>query len=351
MAEAQARYGDAQEFTAVAAEEAQRDWSIWQDVFGVEADRVVRVAAGRVAAPAVTERLLSSLGGEFDVVAIAPYFSDRLMTPTAETTADDLLASALTHIETVVLPNVAANAALADQWSTVTGRHIPLVTYEGGQHFTALGRTVSWQSAYVEAQSHPLMYDAYARLLAGFQSAGGELFTAYSYVSAPNAWGSWGHLQRQDQPASEAPKWRALLDAIAGRLGDVQSEAAAVLVSLGPIQKGAKHLTFSILYSSDWTADTSCLATSQIVVSGPLGYELTAACVARQKDPATNDIVATYALVAPGGWWSYHDNGRYTIRLVRGDASDPALDEGILGTFDVAITVPLRVALAAATAP
>ena len=56
------------------------------------------------------------------------------------------------------------------------------------------------------------MYDAYMANMQAFDQAGGSLFMAYNYVRKQDQYGSWGHLQYQNQDPNTSPKYRALLD-------------------------------------------------------------------------------------------------------------------------------------------
>ncbi len=56
------------------------------------------------------------------------------------------------------------------------------------------------------------MYQAYSANLSAFDQGGGSLYVAYSFVSKQSKYGSWGHLQAQDEATTTAPKFRALLD-------------------------------------------------------------------------------------------------------------------------------------------
>jgi hypothetical protein len=50
--------------------------------------------------------------------------------------------------------------------------------------------------------------------LQAFDQGGGSLFVAYNYVGKQTKFGSWGHLQTQNESDAQsvAPKFRALLD-------------------------------------------------------------------------------------------------------------------------------------------
>jgi hypothetical protein len=194
------------------ADESKRVWKIWGEGKG----RVIRVVAGQEGAPAVAEGLMERLGGDCDALACGAYFYlqyEDLKGFNDKTTAEQVMRSCLANLDKMTLPTLAKHKSIADQWSAKTGRHIALVVYEGGQHLSASGGKVSYQKAMFEAQTHPLMYEAYDKLLKGFAACGGELFVAYNNVGSQSAWGSWGHLQYQDEPISRAPKFKALLDA------------------------------------------------------------------------------------------------------------------------------------------
>lgn len=42
------------------------------------------------------------------------------------------------------------------------------------------------------------------------EQEGVSLFVNFTHVSSWGKWGSWGVLEYQEQPESEAPKWRAI---------------------------------------------------------------------------------------------------------------------------------------------
>ncbi len=201
----------------VIADEALRDWRIWHEVFGPERSRVIRVAAGQHMYPGHLEPVLERLNGELDAVSCAAYFTARdedVPSFDGSTTPVDVLKSALLDID-LRIEFVARHGALAGRWSAKLGRPIPLIAYEGGQHLSAMGGAPPYAAAYLEAQSHPAMYDAYRKMLSGFREVGGELYVAFSYVGRQSKWGSWGHLTYQDEPESAAPKWKALVDVAA----------------------------------------------------------------------------------------------------------------------------------------
>ncbi len=206
----------------VTADEALRDWKIWHEVFGDQKHRIIRVAAGQHYNPWVAEKVTERLNGEFDAISCAAYFGPRREDAkafTESTTAEEVLRSAIRNIEENSLPRIARHAELAAEWSGKLNRHIPLIAYEGGQHIIPIGgfgggrnNYVPWKQAAWDCQTHPLMTEAYRKMLEGFHNAGGSLFVAFAYVGRQGRYGSWGHLQYQDEPLENAPKYRALLE-------------------------------------------------------------------------------------------------------------------------------------------
>ena len=136
-------------------------------------------------------------------------------TPTSKVVADT---NAYT-LEHNLPEQIKAHADLAKQYTSTFGRKVRFLVYEGGQHISLDGNdSVSWAEAYYGVQTDPGMYGCYQLMMKGFKDYGGDLFCAYAFVSPTRSkYGSWGHLDYQDQPANTAPKWQALLDARNGQ--------------------------------------------------------------------------------------------------------------------------------------
>ncbi len=198
------------------AYEANRDFNIWRDVFGDQSHRVIRLAVGQKDNPWVTEMLADELEGRFDAISCSTYFGfsgSQESQLNAGTTPQQILNWAIQDITNgSVRRNYRAHGKLAAAWSETLERTIPLIGYEGGQHYTAYGLNPPWAQAMINAQRHPLMYDAYIANMREWKNAGGSLFTAFNFVSTPSKWGSWGQLEYMDQDIAEAPKYRALLE-------------------------------------------------------------------------------------------------------------------------------------------
>ena len=197
------------------AQEADRDFDIWRDVFADEADRVIRLAVGQKDNPWVTEQLVNDLDGQFDAISCSTYFgltNAQKSQLGAGTSADNILDWALSEMSRSLRKNYQAHGNLARKWSTKLGRTIPLIGYEGGQHYTANGGAPPWARAMIDVQRHPRMYHAYLANMREWKNAGGSLFTAFNFIDKPDKWGAWGQLEFMDQDISKAPKYRALLE-------------------------------------------------------------------------------------------------------------------------------------------
>jgi hypothetical protein len=64
----------------------------------------------------------------------------------------------------------------------------------------------------IAAQDHPKMYDLYQQNMLEFERAGGSANVMFNYVGRRDQWGSWGHLQYQDESLNSARKFKAILD-------------------------------------------------------------------------------------------------------------------------------------------
>lgn len=204
---------------AVAAEHIKRDFGIWSEVWGQtgQSDRLTRVVAGQAGNGWVLEDLLSNMDGQFDAVAVAGYLGLNGVRDayTARTTAEQVARDLLDVVPGTVGGLYRARE-IADRYAARLGRDIQLFTYEGGQHLD--GNNAPYQQAFYDAQTHPLMHEAYEDLLQGFYQIGGDLFTHFTFMSGNHPSGSWGSLGDMTQSPRESPKHRALLDATGGAL-------------------------------------------------------------------------------------------------------------------------------------
>ena len=204
----------------VAGREAKRDLDIWSEVFVGQPSRLVRVAAGWAAVDWVTNRVVESMGGSFDAIAIAPY-----ITPTDEqraaygsaTTVDRVLADTRTNVATS-LEWVANHGRLARDWQTRLGRPIALVAYEGGPHLD--GRGAAYQDVFYAATNDPRMGDIQRDYLRSLDAAGMDLYVDFQFTGQAGAapWGDFAKLHRMDEPVADAHRYAAVVAAADGSL-------------------------------------------------------------------------------------------------------------------------------------
>ena len=204
----------------VAGREAKRDLDIWSNVFSGQADRLVRVAAGWAANDWVTNRVVESMGGSFDAIAIAPYFNptdEQRDSYTAATTVDTILADTRAAVAESV-GWVRNHRALADTWAATLGRGIKLVAYEGGPHMD--GRGGPYQNAFYAAVNDPRMGAIERDYLRALDAEGMDLYVDFQFTGQAGAtpWGDFAKLHRMDQPLDTAYRYNAVVAAADGSL-------------------------------------------------------------------------------------------------------------------------------------
>jgi len=199
--------------------------AIWDEVFGDD-PRVITVLATQVGSlehrgEAMLSEEVPGLGPVFehvDAVAIAPYFGGgeppdsvdeafaRAELPGGDETYAVLLGEEPDGgpLHWIVRDLHALRSQ--ERWS-----HLPLLAYEGGQHFLALGDATKAEMLKT-VNRDPRMAELYGEYLQRWGGlTGGSLFVHYSSPSGWTEWGCWGSKEYQGQPLAEAPKHRALL--------------------------------------------------------------------------------------------------------------------------------------------
>ena len=197
------------------AAEARRDFAIWSDVWSNDSDRMVRVAAAQAALSWGTGKLLERMNGQFDAISCSTYFGLRSHEENAMSSSTSVQEIIDILEENIVTDNrqyYTEHGQLAREYSQSLGRPIRLIAYEGGQHLADGGRNKPHKAQLIAAQDHPKMYDLYQQNMFEFERAGGSANVMFNYVGRRDQWGSWGHLQYQDEPVSSAPKFKAMLD-------------------------------------------------------------------------------------------------------------------------------------------
>lgn len=188
---------------------------IWEAEF--DRERLVRVMASQSANPWVSEQVLTWQNAyqHCDALAIAPYFGHSFGNPdsaaaTIAAGVDKLLDALEQEVDTKNRDTLVKQQELATRFK------LPLITYEGGQHlagFRGGENNDELTKLLIAANRHPRMEAIYRKHLQNWYAISGSTFVVFSNVGRPSKWGSWGMLEYQDQPAAEAPKYRAILDA------------------------------------------------------------------------------------------------------------------------------------------
>lgn len=189
-------------------------FSRWEERFTERPHRLVRVLGSMAASPWASELILSTAdaAAHADVLAIAPYFGSPFGEPPR---ANQIRSLDQDAIFSRLLRNLEEVLAVVREQKVIATRHnLRLVAYEGGQHLVGVGPAQDDEALtqlFETTNRNPRMASVYARYLAGWRDAGGELFVHYLDVSSCSKFGCWGARESLGQGRSQAPKWNALL--------------------------------------------------------------------------------------------------------------------------------------------
>ena len=195
------------------AQRSREIFQIWEQTFG-GTGRLMRVLSGWSGNPAITPVLLKAADVyKFtDVFAIAPYFyasqKDLMKAQSSNEIFAMLNDNKQRYSIAKTIEQIKKHAELIKPYG------VKLVAYEGGQHLVHY-KTKSIHNhpnpVLIAANRDARMETAYSELLRGFKGAGGTLFMAFSAPRANAHWGFWGMKEYIGQPASETPKYRAIM--------------------------------------------------------------------------------------------------------------------------------------------
>ncbi len=179
------------------------------------AARLVRVLATQSDYAWVSRTELDFPGtrAHVDVLATGAYFAYSLGAPAEQARVRAMDVNALmSELETTTVPAVGAefvrDAAIAAEYG------LPLVAYEGGQHFQGFGGVENDRAInllFDGVNRNPRMGARYEQLLQLWGRAGGRLFMNAYDCARYDENGRWGALEYISQPRSEAPKYDALM--------------------------------------------------------------------------------------------------------------------------------------------
>ena len=198
-------------------------FEIFEDVFGDD-NRLVKVMASQAANDWTGLQMLEVAedstwnpeGIEVDAIAIAPYFGGNI--------GDDIGNAGMISTITVaeILDSVEAQMPISTQeWvmdyaALSDSFEVDLFAYEGGQHLVGVQyiNDTTLTRKLIEANRHPRMRSIYCDYYDVWYNNGGDLFCAFSFMSGPSKYGSWGLLEHMEQDTADAPKWMAHWDCV-----------------------------------------------------------------------------------------------------------------------------------------
>jgi hypothetical protein len=211
------------------SQRSQRIFDIFNNVYGSErAARIRRVMASQSANPFTTQTVLSftNAAKKTDAFAIAPYFG--------ETVIDEIKAAEIKRLgvngifdwlqndNNAILERSLpfVDREVAAQKAAVKQFRIPLITYEGGQHFVgAFGfENDDELNVIMDAlNKDPRMKGIYLTYLNNWRKRSNEVFWHFVSVERHSKFGRWGSREFAQETRSQAPKFDAIQTYISQR--------------------------------------------------------------------------------------------------------------------------------------
>ena len=214
------------------AKRSVETFAIFEEEWGVDADRLVTVLSGFLPILSLTEEIVSSAGQasingvpvnptgvQTDAIAFGMYIgwevADSIVAngELGTITVDEIIGRLRAELVDDVGPSAVAQRALADEYG------LDMLAYEGGQYLVPNGANLESEplrQLLVAANRDEGMYTLYRDLLDTWAAASrGGLFNHYRSIWRPDYWGHLGLLEYPDQPRAEAPKYRAITDYLA----------------------------------------------------------------------------------------------------------------------------------------
>jgi len=194
---------------------AVQNGATWKSVWGADAGRVTRLLAGQAAYQGRNQFILGFTAGQYcgdtskfagtaaanvDAFTTAPYFAYPVPnTFTLDQFFTEMMSGGLVPAANGGYPGGMIKQALdwaAQNYADAKKYNLPLLAYEGGQHFVDYSHTDPTLQALYQAANHdPRMGTAYTTYLNGWKSAGGTLFVNYANIGYDSTWGFWGALE------------------------------------------------------------------------------------------------------------------------------------------------------------
>lgn len=186
------------------------NFKIWEDVFRDNPKRLVRILSGQAAWPDLIRPALAyrDTAKHVDALSSGPYFGQTLMADAAvpTKTLDKLFADLDASIEPAI-QNSLQFRAIAEQHG------LRYIAYEAGQHVTYTGPD---ETAIRRLNQDPRMGVIYAKYLAAWRRRVGDVIMMFASAGPISRNAAWGLSEYEGQSLSEAPKRKAVLEAIGG---------------------------------------------------------------------------------------------------------------------------------------
>lgn len=163
-----------------------------------------------------------------DFFAIAPYFGDTIVT---QAKRDELLRLGVDGVFDWLVNNnnsildygslTAVDAKVLEQVQTASAYSIPIISYEGGQHFLGADAgegdfqsDAALNSLFDSVNRDPRMKTIYLMYLTNWRARTGQQFNHYVNCDGWSQFGRWGSKEYPSQSLTDAPKYDALMSYI-----------------------------------------------------------------------------------------------------------------------------------------
>lgn len=179
---------------------------------------LVKVLPSQAASAYTSEQIVSfnEAAKYADALAIAPYVSFNVMPQGGEINEKVVenwnLDQLFNYLNRVSLPEsakwIVESKKIADKYGLM------LVGYEGGQHLVGIAGVENnnkLNALFFDANADKRMGDIYAKNLADWQKAGGDLMCTFNSVNEWNKWGYWGLLRTRFENPKDSPKFNAVI--------------------------------------------------------------------------------------------------------------------------------------------
>ena len=226
--------------------------------------RFVSVLATQAANAGLSEERLAAInnpsinpsGERPDALAIAPYFGVNYEPGTPVPTATQVVTSLSTAAIAEAVGWTRTQQAVAE------ANGLRLICYEGGQHFVGIlgaESNATLTSVLHNANRDARMQDRYREYLIALEEEGVDLFVNFAHIGEWSQWGSWGVLEYQEQPATQAPKWRAITawhDQLQQRREEIRLDAPSTpggpWSASFPLRAGRSYSVVTSTNLTDW---------------------------------------------------------------------------------------------------